>query len=128
MHRPPRVMGQASAAVFLDKGHPTTVWNRSAGKAEQLVAKGAPLAGSVRSALEASPLVVVRVSDYDAVHRLLDPAASSLAGRTLVNLTMASSTQARETAEWAAEAGIDYVDGAILAVPQAIGTAEATLL
>ncbi|MFG2905284.1 NAD(P)-dependent oxidoreductase [Kitasatospora sp. NPDC048286] len=122
------LMGQALAAAFLAKGHPTTVWNRSAGKADQLVAKGATLADSVRSALEASPLVVVCVSDYDAVHGLLDPAVSSLAGRTLVNLTTASSTQARETAEWAAKAGIDYVDGAILAMPQAIGTAEATLL
>ncbi|MFF2542532.1 hypothetical protein ACFVUY_08205 [Kitasatospora sp. NPDC058063] len=41
---------------------------------------------------------------------------------------MASSTRARETSEWAAEADIDYVDGAIPAVPQAMGTAEATLL
>ncbi|MFB6887692.1 NAD(P)-dependent oxidoreductase [Kitasatospora sp. NPDC056327] len=122
------LMGQALAAAFLAKGHPTTVWNRSAAKAEQLVAKGATLADSVGSALEASPLVVVCVSDYDAVHGLLDPVAASLAGRTLVNLTTASSTQARETAEWAAKAGADYVDGAILAMPQAIGSAEATLL
>ncbi|WP_327303703.1 NAD(P)-binding domain-containing protein [Streptomyces sp. NBC_01298] len=122
------LMGQALAAAFLEKGHPTTVWNRSAGKAEALVAKGAVLADSVRGAVEASPLVVVCVSDYDAVHGLLDPIGSSLAGRTLVNLTTAGSTQARETAAWAAKAGADYIDGAILALPQAIGTAEATLL
>ncbi len=34
-------MGQALAGAFLKNGHPTTVWNRSAGKAEALVAQGA---------------------------------------------------------------------------------------
>ncbi|MFE9617773.1 NAD(P)-dependent oxidoreductase [Streptomyces sp. NPDC006384] len=121
-------MGQALAAAFVAKGHPTTVWNRSAGKADRLVADGATLADSAASAVEASPLVVVCVSDYDAVHGVLDPVGSSLAGKTVVNLTTASSTQARQTAEWAAKLGADYIDGAILAMPQAIGTAEATLL
>ncbi|WP_274388970.1 NAD(P)-dependent oxidoreductase [Streptomyces cavernae] len=122
------LMGQALAAAFLAKGHPTTVWNRSAGKSDELVANGATLADSVKSAVEASPLVVICVSDYDAVHGLLDPVGSSLASRTLVNLTTASSTQARETAQWAAKLDITYLDGAILALPQAIGSAEATLL
>ncbi|MEU3607776.1 NAD(P)-binding domain-containing protein [Streptomyces sp. NPDC035033] len=122
------LMGQALAGAFLAQGHPTTVWNRSAAKADELVARGAVLADSVGSAVEASPLVVVCVSDYDAVHQLLGPVGESLAGRTLVNLTTASSTQARETAEWAEKLGAAYLDGAILALPQAIGTAEATLL
>lgn len=122
------LMGQALAAAFLANGHPTTVWNRSAAKADALVADGATLADSIRSAVEASPLVVVCVSDYDAVHELLDPVGASLAGRTLVNLTTASSTQARETAEWATKIDSAYLDGAILALPQAIGTADATLL
>ncbi|WP_431898492.1 NAD(P)-dependent oxidoreductase [Nonomuraea sp. bgisy101] len=122
------LMGHALAAAFLTNGHPTTVWNRSAAKADDLVANGATLADSIKSAVEASPLVVVCVSDYDAVHELLDPVGSSLAGRTLVNLTTASSTQARETAAWAATIGGVYLDGAILALPQAIGTADATLL
>lgn len=122
------LMGHALAAAFLAKGHPTTVWNRSADKAADLVANGATLADSVKSAVEASPLVVVCVSDYDAVHALLDPVGSSLAGRTLVNLTTASSAQARETAEWAAKLSSPYLDGAILALPAAIGTADATVL
>ncbi|MFJ6408431.1 NAD(P)-dependent oxidoreductase [Streptomyces hydrogenans] len=122
------LMGQALAGAFLAKGHPTTVWNRSAAKADDLVARGAVLADSVESAVEASPLVVVCVSDYDAVHALLGPVGGSLAGRTLVNLTTASSTQARETAEWAKKLDAAYLDGAILALPHAIGTEEATLL
>ncbi|WP_440106095.1 NAD(P)-dependent oxidoreductase [Streptosporangium sp. H16] len=122
------LMGHALATAFLADGHPTTVWNRSADKAADLAASGATLAASVQDAIEASPLVVVCVSDYDAAHRLLDPVAAALAGRTLVNLTTGSSTQARDTATWAAGHGGAYLDGAILGLPQAIGTAEAVLL
>ena len=48
------LMGQALAGAFLADGHPTTVWNRSAAKAEQLVARGATLAASARNAVAAS--------------------------------------------------------------------------
>jgi 3-hydroxyisobutyrate dehydrogenase-like beta-hydroxyacid dehydrogenase len=122
------LMGQALAAAFLREGHPTTVWNRTAAKAEQLVAQGAKLADSARDAIAASPLVVVCVSDYDAVHKLLDPLGEVLDGRVLVNLTSGTSAQARETAVWAAGLGGTYLDGAIMAIPQAIGTADAVLL
>jgi 3-hydroxyisobutyrate dehydrogenase-like beta-hydroxyacid dehydrogenase len=38
------LMGRALATAFLRAGHPTTVWNRTPAKAEQLVAQGAKLA------------------------------------------------------------------------------------
>lgn len=122
------LMGQALAGAFLKDGHPTTVWNRTAAKAEQLVAQGAKLADSAGDAVAASPLVVVCVSDYDAVHELLDPLGQVLDGRVLVNLTSGTSALARETAEWAARRGGTYLDGAIMAIPPAIGTADAVIL
>jgi glutamyl-tRNA reductase len=54
-------MGTALAGVFLEGGHPTTVWNRTPEKADALVAKGARWAVTVRDAVAASPLVVVSV-------------------------------------------------------------------
>ncbi|MGM1062663.1 NAD(P)-dependent oxidoreductase, partial [Saccharothrix sp. Mg75] len=123
------LMGQALAAAFLKNGHPTTVWNRSANKAEELVSNGAVLAPSLKDAVEASPLVVICVSDYDAVHQLLDPLEDSLEGRTLVNMTSASSQQARDTSKWAVDRKVGaYVDSAIMAIPPAIGTDEAIML
>lgn len=122
------LMGQALAGAFLKDGHATTVWNRSAGKAGQLAEQGAVLASSARDAAEASPLVVVCVSDHAAVRAVLDPLGDVLAGRVLVNLTSGTSEQARATAEWAAERGITYLDGAIMAIPQVVGTADAFLL
>jgi 3-hydroxyisobutyrate dehydrogenase-like beta-hydroxyacid dehydrogenase len=122
------LMGQALAGAFLRDGHPTTVWNRTKAKAEQLVAQGARLADSAGDAVAASPLVVVCVSNYEAVHELLDPLGEVLGGRVLVNLTSGTSQLARETAEWAARRGNTYLDGAIMAIPSAIGTADAVIL
>lgn len=122
------LMGQALADTFVREGHPTTVWNRTAAKAGPLVAKGAQLADSVADAVAASPLVVVCVLDYDALHELLDPVAGALDGRVLVNLTSGTSDGARETARWAAGHGATYLDGAILTDPDGVGTADAVIL
>ncbi|WP_433428778.1 NAD(P)-dependent oxidoreductase [Nonomuraea sp. CA-141351] len=121
------LMGQALAGAFLRDGHPTTVWNRTAAKAGQLVAQGAKLAGSVGEAVAASPVVVVCVSDYETVHELLDPLGEVLDGRVLVNLASGTSRGARETAEWTAQRGGTYLDGAIMATPSAVG-ADAVIL
>ncbi|MEV0149388.1 MULTISPECIES: NAD(P)-binding domain-containing protein [unclassified Nonomuraea] len=115
------LMGQALAGAFLRDGHPTTVWNRTAEKADHLVAQGARLAGSVADAVAAAPLVVVCVSDHEAVRELLDQAGEDLGGRVLVNLTSGTSQGAREIAEWVARRGGAFLDGAIMATPPAIG-------
>lgn len=122
------LMGQALAGAFLHAGHPTTGWNRTAAKAEPLVARGAVLAASARAAVAASPLVVVCVTDYGAVRELLGSLSDVLDGRTVVNLTSGTSQEARDTARWAAGHGAVYLDGAILAIPQAIGTAESLIV
>ncbi|WP_328990096.1 NAD(P)-binding domain-containing protein [Kribbella sp. NBC_01245] len=120
------LMGQALAGAFLRNGYPTTVWNRTAAKGDQLVAEGARLAGSAREAVLASPLVVVCVTDYDALRGLLDP--ETLDGRVLINLSSGTSAQARETATWVGQHGGSYLDGGIMAVPQGVGTDEATVV
>ncbi|PXX54708.1 3-hydroxyisobutyrate dehydrogenase-like beta-hydroxyacid dehydrogenase [Nocardia tenerifensis] len=121
-------MGQALAGAFLKAGHPTTVWNRTAAKAERLVSEGARLAPTVGAALAASPLIIICLTDYPAVRELLDASENDLAGTTLINLTSGDSAQARATARWAEQRGARYLDGAIMAIPPAIGTAEAVIL
>ncbi|MBG0829386.1 NAD(P)-dependent oxidoreductase [Planomonospora sp. ID67723] len=121
-------MGRALAGAFLDNGHPTTVWNRTAGRAGELAARGAAVAATPGEAITASPVVVVCVLDYDAVHEVLDPVAGFLAGRTLVNLTNGTPGQARRTAGWAAGHGAHYLDGGIMAVPPMIGGTGAFIL
>ncbi|WP_116213977.1 NAD(P)-dependent oxidoreductase [Streptomyces olivoreticuli] len=120
-------MGSALATAFVTGGHPTTVWNRTPGKAKPLAALGAAAAGDVAAAVTASELVVVCLLDHDSVHKTLDPVAAELADRTIVNLTNGTPAQAREMARWAAGHNIAYVDGGIMAIPSAIGTDQAFL-
>nr|MDT0664881.1 NAD(P)-binding domain-containing protein [Micromonospora sp. DSM 115978] len=122
------MMGQALAGAFLKAGHPTTVWNRTSSKAHELVAEGARLAPTIGDALQASELTIICVTDYQAVYEVLGTNGTSLDGTTLVNLTSGDSAQAREAAQWAEQRGARYLDGAVMAVPPAVGTAEAVIL
>ncbi|WP_328778246.1 NAD(P)-binding domain-containing protein [Streptomyces canus] len=122
------LMGQALASAFLKAGHPTTVWNRTTSKADQLVAQGARLAPTVGDALKAGSLTIVCVTDYQAMHELFGASDVELHGTMLINLTSGDSTQAREAAQWAEQRGAHYLDGAIMAIPPTIGSAEAVIL
>lgn len=122
------LMGTALASALLKAGHPTTVWNRTAAKTGPLAAQGATPADTARDAVEAAPLVIVCLTTNDDVRGLLEPEATALKGRTVVNLTNGTPAQARELADWAAAHGITYIDGGIMAVPQMIATPGAYIL
>ncbi|RFS87143.1 NAD(P)-dependent oxidoreductase [Actinomadura spongiicola] len=122
------LMGQALAGAFLRKGHATTVWNRTASKAERLVAQGAKLAGSVRDAAAASPLVVICVSDHEVVGGLLEQLDDVLDGKVVVNLSSGTSAQARDLAARAARRGGALLDGAIMAVPDEVGSKDVAVV
>ncbi|MCO1656925.1 NAD(P)-dependent oxidoreductase [Pseudonocardia humida] len=120
------LMGRALAGAFLDADLRTTVWNRTAARADPPA--GALRAGSAREAAAASPLVVVCVTDHDAARAVVEPLADVLAGRVLVNLSSGTSDQGRELAAWAAAHGIGFLDGVISVAPAAIGGPEAVVL
>ncbi|MEU8307194.1 NAD(P)-binding domain-containing protein [Actinomadura sp. NPDC048955] len=123
-------MGRAIASAFLAAGHPTTVWNRTADKTNELLARGAVWAGSPLAALDAGELVIVCVIDANAVDAIFDralaePGRSRLPVTTLVNLTSDGPGRTRELAARADELGVLYLDGSIMTPAAAIGT-EAT--
>lgn len=115
-------MGSALAAANLKHGAGTVVWNRSPGKEPG----GATVADTVAAAVADERVIVACLFDLTSVHDVLDPvvlgpAAGGLAGRTLINLTTTTPNQSRGLAAWAADHGITYLDGAIMAVPGMIG-------
>ncbi|MFJ5866165.1 NAD(P)-dependent oxidoreductase [Streptomyces parvus] len=118
-------MGSSLARAFLAAGHPTTVWNRSPEKGEDVVALGAVRAASADEAVRASGLVVVCLVDYDASDAVLEPLAEALKGRVLVNLTSDTPARSRQTAAWAAKHSLSYLDGAIMVPVDVVGSAEA---
>ncbi|MFI9000745.1 NAD(P)-dependent oxidoreductase [Streptomyces sp. NPDC053541] len=123
-------MGRALAGAFLAAGVRTTVWNRTPGRDRELVERGATGAASAAEAVAASPLTVICLVNYDATDAVLrqEDVTAALKGRTLVNLSADVPQRARDTARWAGEHGIDYLDGAIMTPTPTIGTPHAVFL
>jgi 3-hydroxyisobutyrate dehydrogenase-like beta-hydroxyacid dehydrogenase len=121
-------MGTALAGAYLARGHATTIWNRTARKGDDLVAKGARRAATPAEAVAASNIAIACVLDYATTRSIVEPLGEALAGKLLVNLTLGQPEHARAMAKWAAERGIHYLDGAIMATPPGIGQAETLLL
>ncbi|MBZ2199500.1 NAD(P)-dependent oxidoreductase [Ruania sp. N2-46] len=121
-------MGAVLAGTLLAAGHPTTVWNRTHGRADTLRAAGAIEATSPAEAVSAADVVIVCLFDHASVHQTLDPIATHLAGTDLVNLTTTTPEQARELAAWSETHGIHHLDGGIMSVPEMIGHAGSEIL
>jgi len=120
-------MGQAMTRALLAAGHPVTVWNRTPGRADGVVADGARRATTPGEALEASDLVILSLTDYRAMYDILDDAAASLAGRTLVNLSSDTPDRTRKAATWAAGHHADFLTGGVMVPAPMVGTAAATV-
>ncbi|UGT60093.1 NAD(P)-dependent oxidoreductase [Nocardia asteroides] len=119
-------MGSAIAAVLLRAGHPVTVWNRTPGRGAELT--GATVATSLASAVAASPLIVSVSASTAAAAETLLPLGPGLRGRTVLNVATGRPDQARELAAELEQHGARFLDGAMLAVPQTLGTPESLLL
>lgn len=117
-------MGRAMAAALLDRGYAVTVWNRTASRADDLVARGATLARSPADAVAANEAVIISLTDYAAVNAVLEPATQALDGRVLLNLTSATPEEARAGARWAAGHGAVQITGGVNASPPGIGQPE----
>jgi 3-hydroxyisobutyrate dehydrogenase-like beta-hydroxyacid dehydrogenase len=113
-------MGAAIAAALVSAGHDVTVWNRTPGKEVESTI----VAPTAADAIAASPVALAAVSDYTTVRELFADAADG----ALVNLATGTPEEAQEMADWAAARGRDYLDGAMLAVPQSVATPDAQFL
>ncbi|MET7461467.1 NAD(P)-binding domain-containing protein [Nonomuraea sp. NPDC005501] len=109
-------MGSTMASTFLDAGHDVTVWNRTASKAEPLVAKGARLAASPGDSGE---LLVISQLDYQAMYDSLGDLR--LDGKVLVNLSSGTPEELRAAARWVTGRGGVLVTAGIMVPPPGIG-------
>ncbi|MBY5720505.1 NAD(P)-dependent oxidoreductase [Rhizobium leguminosarum] len=123
-------MGTALVRTLLKNGHHVHVWNRTAEKAEALAAFGAVPASRPEASIDGADIVIVNLLDYSASDaQLRKPAVmQALKGKLLVQLTSGSPKTARNTGIWATDNGIAYLDGAIMATPNVIGSSETLIL
>ncbi|WP_341705029.1 NAD(P)-binding domain-containing protein [Ferrovibrio sp.] len=123
-------MGLTLADLMLKAGKGVTLWNRSAGKAKDLVARGARLAATPAEAIGASPLSLFIVYDYAAANAILRSAgvAEALKGRLIANVGTGSPQEARDAAAFVEANGGRYLDGAIQAAPSQMGQPDTPVL
>jgi 3-hydroxyisobutyrate dehydrogenase-like beta-hydroxyacid dehydrogenase len=110
------------ARAFLAAGHPVTVWNRTAARADGVVARTAPAATTPAEAITASPLVVLSLTSYGPMYEILGGAGGALAGKVVVNLGSDTPQASREAAAWLAERGAQLLVGGIMVPAEAVGT------
>jgi 3-hydroxyisobutyrate dehydrogenase-like beta-hydroxyacid dehydrogenase len=120
-------MGQALAGRLLDAGHRVTVWNRTAGRADDLVADGAIEADSVSDAVTGADAVLVSFSGDDAVRQVLLPNDQPIA--ELAGVVIDCSTVSPNTSRLEAESYPDrFVACPIAGAPQAVQSGVARLI
>ena len=124
------LMGAALARAIQHAGHDLTVWNRSPGKMLPFIDDGVAGASDVVSAISASPVILICIDNYDVTDAMLksDEVVSLLPGRTIAQLSTGTPKDARRAAAWMHSRDVAYLDGAILAGPDNIGTDYAQIL
>ncbi|MCS7476974.1 NAD(P)-dependent oxidoreductase [Umezawaea endophytica] len=115
-------MGQAMVRTFLANDRPTTVWNRTPARAAPLVAEGAVQPATLAEALHANDLVILSLTDYQAMYDLLDPVGDALAGKVVVNLSSDTPRRSREAATWLADRKATLLVGGIMVPAPLVGT------
>ncbi|MEY7972102.1 NAD(P)-dependent oxidoreductase [Saccharomonospora xinjiangensis] len=117
-------MGQAMVTALLGAGHPVTVWNRTASRADAVVAKGATRAATVADALAASEIVLLSLTDYQAMDDILSTATESLAGKLIVNLSSDTPQRTVEAARWLSDHGARLLVGGVMVSEELVGTEQ----
>jgi 3-hydroxyisobutyrate dehydrogenase len=110
-------MGGAMAANLARAGFPLTVWNRSAGRAESLVALGASVAATPAALGAAVDVVLVCVSDTADVEAVLfgpdGVADGAAAGALVIDCSTIDPAGTRAVAARLAARGIAFVDAPV---------------
>jgi 3-hydroxyisobutyrate dehydrogenase-like beta-hydroxyacid dehydrogenase len=122
-------MGAALAGGLINGGRNVTVWNRTAAKAAPLAERGVHVASDPASAIAASDIVIICVDDYTITFDILSTpgCAEALYGKTVIQLSTGIPEDARKGEAFAHNVKAEYLDGAILAYPEHIGTEEAVI-
>jgi 3-hydroxyisobutyrate dehydrogenase len=96
-------MGAAMGERLIDVGHSLTVWNRSHGKAEKLVARGARFADSPAAVASGSEITLTVLTDASAIAAVYDGTQGLLAGDIKDKLLIDMSTVAPAASKTLAE-------------------------
>jgi 3-hydroxyisobutyrate dehydrogenase-like beta-hydroxyacid dehydrogenase len=123
-------MGSALARAELQAGHAVTVWNRSPDKINPLVDIGASGSATFSEAIQASDYILISVDCYATSDQLLNDenVIPYLDGKTFIQFSTGTPTEARSSEAWLSKHGASYLDGSILCYPSKLGDLESVIL
>jgi 3-hydroxyisobutyrate dehydrogenase-like beta-hydroxyacid dehydrogenase len=125
-------MGHAMASNLIGKGHTLRVWNRSPGKAADLVAQGATLVEHPGQAVASDGIVFTMVADDAALEQVVggpDGIAATLGpGGIHVSMSTVSPETTRKLAALHAERGAAFIAAPVFGRPTAAAAAMLFIL
>src|SRR5665213_1818087 len=111
------VMGGNMVSRLLGKGHVVTGFNRTRGKAQQLIDKGMKWADSPRAVAAASDIVFAMVTNSAAIDNIVNGSdgllAGMSAGKVFIDMSTVSPDVSRATAAKMREKGADMIDAPV---------------
>ena len=106
-------MGEPMAKKIVQAGYSLTVYNRSAGKADELKSEGAFVANDIKSVAENSDFIISMISDDAALNTVaMGPDGvlqNAKPGSTFIDMSTVSPVASAAIAETAAAARISYL-------------------
>ncbi|QOV44754.1 NAD(P)-dependent oxidoreductase [Streptomyces chromofuscus] len=127
-------MGSAIAERLVDAGHEVGVWNRSKGRADDLVARGAYELDSPAEAWERSDVCITMLADSRALADVALAAdggmvhAASAKGKTLIDMSTVSVEVSRAVSAAAAAAGVRYLCAPVSGNPGVVRAGNLTVI
>jgi 3-hydroxyisobutyrate dehydrogenase len=110
-------MGIPMAQNLINAGYKLAVYNRSEAKADALITQGASLIPSPAQLLQQSEVVILMVSDDEAIKQIFNGAngllATATAGKIIVNMSTVSPAISKEMAVLVAKDGGFYIDAPV---------------
>jgi 3-hydroxyisobutyrate dehydrogenase-like beta-hydroxyacid dehydrogenase len=117
-------MGKPIAQRLLDAGHELTVFNRTPGRVEQLVEKGARQASSLAAVWDSADTCITMVADDDALRAVTLGEGGLLeeppTGRVLVDMSTVSPAVSRAVADAAVAADVAYLRAPVSGNPSVV--------
>jgi 3-hydroxyisobutyrate dehydrogenase-like beta-hydroxyacid dehydrogenase len=127
-------MGSVIAERLIDAGHQVSVWNRSKGKADGLVAKGAVELEAFHEAWARSDVCITMVADSQALADVALASGVGLArvrpgpGKTLIDMSTVSAEVSSDVAAAAAASGVRYLRAPVSGNPGVVRAGNLTIV
>jgi 3-hydroxyisobutyrate dehydrogenase-like beta-hydroxyacid dehydrogenase len=125
-------MGEPIASRLLDAGHAVTVFNRTPGRADGLVERGATRAGSPRGVWESADACITMIVDDGALLAVMLADDGLLGegppGRVVIDMSTVSVDASRAVAEAAQAAGIGYLRAPVSGNPSVVEAGNLTIM